>query len=83
MSAYGYYPFMCRNRHVEIGFNSADGQCPLCGAIAERDHERRIWCDQPEDRLYHAKDKTWWKRDANNRCVRADPPPGFVRRRDD
>lgn len=23
---------------------------------------RSLWCDQPEDRLYHAKDRTWWKR---------------------
>lgn len=23
---------------------------------------RRCYLDQPEDRLYHAKDKTWWYR---------------------
>lgn len=23
---------------------------------------RGLWCDKPEDRLYHAKDRTWWAR---------------------
>lgn len=29
--------------------------------------------DKPEDRLFHAADKTWWKR-IGNQIVRADPP---------
>lgn len=36
--------------------------------------ERSIWCDKPEDRLYHAEDRTWWRRNEEGKCVRADPP---------
>jgi hypothetical protein len=39
---------------------------------------RRCYLDKPEDRLYHASDKTWWRRDDTNvvgRLLRADPPP--------
>ena len=36
--------------------------------------ERATWCDKPEDRLYHAEDQTWWRRDKDGRCVRAEPP---------
>lgn len=32
------------------------------------------FCDKPEDRLYHAKDRTWWRRDEKGRLKRADPP---------
>jgi hypothetical protein len=53
----------------------------LDAALAALAMERRIWCDQPDDRLYHASDKTWWRRrwnaDGTWSCVRADPPPGF------
>ena len=42
-------------------------------------HERRIWCDRPEDRLYHAKDETWWYRDQCNRARRARPPEPVYR----
>jgi hypothetical protein len=31
--------------------------------------------DHPEDRLYHAADKTWWRRDKSGRLKAADPPP--------
>jgi hypothetical protein len=60
---------------------------PLCdagaldAALRALAMERRIWCDQPDDRFYHASDKTWWRRrwnaDGTWSCVRADPPPGF------
>ncbi len=30
------------------------------------------------DRVYHAKDGTWWKR-VGDRIVAADPPPGWVK----
>lgn len=34
--------------------------------------------DKPEDRLYHAADGTWWRREgASLRLVSADPPPGW------
>lgn len=34
------------------------------------------FCDKPEDRLWHASDRTWWKR-VEGRLVRAAPPyPG-------
>jgi hypothetical protein len=36
--------------------------------------ERSTWCDNPEDRLYHAEDGTWWRRDEHGACKRADPP---------
>ena len=36
--------------------------------------ERATWCDKPEDRLYHAEDQTWWRRDKDGRCVRAESP---------
>lgn len=36
--------------------------------------ERRIWCDQPDDRLYHASDGTWWRRNGRGECVSAEPP---------
>ena len=31
------------------------------------------WCDAPEDRLYHAADRTWWRRDGT-RLVAAESP---------
>ncbi len=44
----------------------------------------RCYLDKPEDRLYHAEDGTWWRRDdsrGTGTLVAADPPP--VRRCDD
>jgi hypothetical protein len=32
-----------------------------------------VFLDQPEDRLYHAEDQTWWKR-VGDRLVSAEPP---------
>ena len=32
------------------------------------------WCDQPDDRMWHAADGTWWRRDGD-RLVSADMPP--------
>jgi len=40
--------------------------------------ERAIWCDKPEDRLYHAEDRTWWRRGTDNAPHRASPPPEVV-----
>lgn len=50
---------------------------------------RRLWCDQPEDRLYHAKDRTWWMRRYGNENrghgehpespYGAEPPPEIMR----
>jgi len=34
----------------------------------------RTCCDDPDDRMYHAEDKTWWKR-VGNHWVAADAPP--------
>lgn len=48
----------------------------LAAAKAALKRERAIWCDQPEDRLWHAKDRTWWRRDERGACVAADPPFG-------
>ena len=36
--------------------------------------ERSVWCDAPDDRLYHAEDGTWWRRDEHGLCVSAEPP---------
>jgi len=43
-------------------------------AEAKLKRERSVWCDQPEDRLYHASDRTWWKRVGVD-CTLADAPP--------
>lgn len=46
--------------------------------VAETEHslalERSVWCDKPEDRLYHASDGTWWRRDGRGQCVAAEAP---------
>jgi hypothetical protein len=37
-------------------------------------------CDAPEDRMYHAKDGTWWTCVEENGAIQwvaADPPPGW------
>lgn len=46
---------------------------------------RSLYLDQPEDRLYHAKDDTWWSRRDDTylgvgALYRAEPPPGYTRR---
>lgn len=43
------------------------------GVRAELQMEQDIYCDKPEDRLWHASDRTWWKR-VNGRLVHAGPP---------
>lgn len=45
---------------------------------------RGLYLDQPEDRLYHAKDDTWWCRNDDTylgvgALYRAKPPPGYVK----
>lgn len=37
--------------------------------------EVAIFLDKPQDRLFHAEDRTWWKRNANGKIVEADSPP--------
>jgi hypothetical protein len=37
-------------------------------------HERAIWCDKPEDRMYHAADNSWWMRGPDGSPKRADAP---------
>jgi hypothetical protein len=49
---------------------------------------RSLYLDQPEDRLYHASDNSWWRRDDTRytgigSLVRAEPPPGWVDMGDD
>jgi hypothetical protein len=34
-------------------------------------------CDKTEDRMWHAEDDTWWRRDGN-RWKAAEPPPGWI-----
>lgn len=50
-------------------------------AKAERDRlradlarERAIYADSPDDRIYHAADNTWWRRNDNGRLVEAEKP---------
>lgn len=51
-------------------------------ALTKERDELKAWnmmiLDKPEDRLYHAADRTWWKRDVDwtgaARLVRADAP---------
>jgi hypothetical protein len=60
----------------------------ICELRFEVDAWRSLWCDQPEDRLYHAKDRTWWKRlygptnqghgDSPYSPYGADPPPEIM-----
>lgn len=59
----------------------------LLKAIRDVFHEvdmwRALWCDKPEDRLYHAADRTWWRRkykksDRPYSPYRADPPPEIM-----
>lgn len=38
-----------------------------------------FFCDRPGDRLYHAADDTWWRREGDQ-LVRAEPPPGWTQR---
>ena len=42
-----------------------DCGCRLYILILEQEIQmwRRLYLDQPEDRLYHASDATWWRRD--------------------
>ena len=54
-------------------------RCPGC---TERDRirkelaaERSLWCDKPDDRLYHAADGTWWMRGPDGSIQAADEPP--------
>jgi len=46
-----------------------------CGnLINEGIKERSLILDKPEDRLYHAEDKTWWRRNKNGNLKRAEEP---------
>lgn len=40
--------------------------------------DRIVYCNRPEDRLWHASDRTWWRRGEDGRLVRADAPPWFA-----
>ena len=46
--------------------------------IIERSHFAECVLDAPEDRLYHAEDASWWKREGN-KLVSAKPPEGWTR----
>jgi len=37
-----------------------------------------VCCDKPEDRMWHAEDDTWWRREGD-RWVSADHPPAYKR----
>ena len=45
--------------------------------IVERSHFADVVLDKPEDRLYHAEDASWWKREGN-KLVSATPPEGWM-----
>jgi hypothetical protein len=50
--------------------------------IAELAEFATSCCDDPEDRMYHAKDNTWWKRVEDYgkiKWVAADPPTGWIK----
>lgn len=44
------------------------------GVTAGVAQERRLVLDKPEDRLWHASDRTWWRRTDTGALVRADAP---------
>ncbi len=54
------------------------GRDQVFGAAAQAQIMDSLFCDQPEDRLYHAKDRTWWRRNEEGNLVAADPPPGWA-----
>lgn len=47
-------------------------------AVVALASDRIVYCDKPEDRLWHASDRTWWRRAEDGRLVRADAPPWFA-----
>lgn len=41
--------------------------------VQELEHLTAAFCDAPEDRMWHAADRTWWRREGG-RLVRAETP---------
>ena len=71
-------------RHTDVPMVSLALQVDLCqtfrdivDAAVQLDTVTEC-CDHPEDRMYRAVDRTWWRRDGT-RWLRADPPPGWQR----
>jgi hypothetical protein len=57
--------------------------CTIQALRTELDRWKNCYLDKPEDRLYHASDRTWWRRDDSHwagigSLVRAEPPEGLV-----
>lgn len=44
--------------------------------------ERSLYADDPDDRLYHAADRTWWRRRKDGMLTQAQPPEGWAERAD-
>jgi hypothetical protein len=61
-----------------------DRLCKLCRCnidnlfqtVQEARLMARVMLDEPDDRLYHAEDKTWWRREGN-RLIAAEPPTNW------
>lgn len=56
----------------------------MLAACIERNEAREevkrlnaLYLDKPEDRLYHAADKTWWRKDSDGTLKRAEPPAEY------
>ncbi len=68
---------------MNLGINESEGLSPGAMRAALLDYDRLI-LDQPEDRLWHAADGTWWRRlpgpyHTLGRLVAADPPEAIRR----
>ncbi len=66
-----------RDRIADLEAQIADARRRQAQAEDTLAAERRIYADSPEDRLFHAKDSSWWRRKADGSLVRAEPPAGL------
>lgn len=60
-----------------IGFDPChedDGTCQPLGVITPAADSIGFLTFSPDDRFYHANDKTWWKKGDGGKLVRAEPP---------
>lgn len=51
----------------------------LLREVIEQSEFALLCCDDVDDRMYHAKDGTWWKR-VGWKWVSAEPPNGWKRK---
>jgi hypothetical protein len=59
-----------------IGCEPKDAAPCAADNTAEQSRFSATCCDAPDDRMYHAEDKTWWRR-VGNEWKAAEPPDGW------